>query len=75
LYDFFYEELQLKPLSPCNVVNFGGIFFQGAPKKKSLNKNYKGQLPLSTKLNQADLKKKGHDGVGIFPVRPCIQVL
>jgi hypothetical protein len=54
--------------------NFGGIFFQGAPKKiadlkKKVNKNYKGQVPLykqKISTNQADLKiKKGHDGGGL----------
>jgi hypothetical protein len=52
--------------------NFGGIFFK-VPQtkmltlKKKVNKNYKGQVPLSkqkTSTNQADLKKKGYDGGG-----------
>jgi hypothetical protein len=45
-------------------------FFSRSPKKnadlkKKVIKNYKGQVPLSKQkisTNQADLKKKGHDG-------------
>jgi hypothetical protein len=55
-----------------------GFFFQDARKKnadliktkKKVNMNYKGQLPLSKQkifTNQADLKKKSHDGGGDPP--------
>jgi hypothetical protein len=55
--------------------NFGAIFFQEAPKKRSINKNYKGQMPMS---KQKCKKKKTLIGegppnwrapVGYFPPR------